>query len=134
MVECILKHSPHVLAVELNRGLHDTLADKGICERLYHRNFLDIQPHNRYNISHNIPAEIPMVDRVVMCPPKNSEAHIHHAQKFLQGGGRLAALVQEQNIDPDNWPTYRRTKTRFQMGGKELPCGIITLECPHDRI
>jgi len=124
MVKVIYEFTRRVISIELNADLHRELQAHD-CERTYRRNFLDIKPWKPDGAGRNVPAELPMFDAVIMCPPARSDDHIQHAQRFLRHGGTVVALVQEQNVDLSLWPSYERVEDKFEMGGQDLPCGII---------
>lgn len=132
MVEVIHEFTRHVIAIELNADLHQELQTHN-CERTYRRDFLNIKPHSLDRASRNIPAELPMFDAVIMCPPARSDAHIQHAQSFLRRGGKVVALVQEKNVDRSLWPSYTPVEERFQMGTEDIACGIIQVGSIYDR-
>jgi len=69
-----------------------------------------------------------LFDRVIMCPPKNSVAHIEHAIKFLKpGSGKLLALVQDQNItDIGNRPwTVAGVREQFEYNGEPIDVSYV---------
>lgn len=127
MVEVIQEFTTHITAIELNADLHRELQEKKIAEHTYRRDFLTVRAWNPHPAERNIPPELPLFDRIIMCPPKRSDEHIEHAGRFLRPGGKLMALVQEQNIDTRRWP-YNRTDLHFQLGDQLIPCGTILLE------
>ena len=113
MVKVIREFTDNVTAVELNEFQHSVIPQD---VESYRRDFLRLTP-----------GDLGWYDFVVMCPPKNSDEHIRHAAKFVAGGGKLIALVQEQNITLEDWPTYNRTAPLFHWDGVEIPCGFIEL-------
>lgn len=101
---------PQIVALELNKRFFEVL--RGKCEA-YRQDFFAVQPND---IGH--------FDRVIMCPPKNSDAHIEHAIQFLRPGGKLFALVQEKNVDISRW-NYVRLLQNFEFNGEPIICGEI---------
>ncbi len=117
MVAVIEKYSPHVTAVELSGDLYkDLSANAHLMTQCYRGDFLRMDPD-----------ELGKFDRIVMCPPKQSVAHIQHALKFLRSDGRLIALVQDKNMDDSPWDMIP-TPDQFEYDGKIIPCSFVLCE------
>lgn len=117
MVAVINEYSPHITAVELSGDLFtDLCRDAPILTQCYRGDFLRMDPD-----------ELGTFDRIIMCPPKDSVAHISHALKFLRPDGRLIALVQDKNMDDSPWNMIP-TPDQFEYDGEIIPCSFVLCE------
>ena len=96
MVKVIQEYTKHITAIELNPKHQRAL--QLLTQRTYKRDFLRLTPYSENVSARGIACRMGLFDRIIMCPPKNSVAHIAHAIQFLKPDGALLALVQDQNI------------------------------------
>lgn len=114
-----------VTAIELNpQHIH---ALQCLTAHVYKRDFLRLTPDSANVSARGIACRMGLFNKIVMCPPQNSDEHISHAEKFLAPGGTLIALVQEQNVDLSLYGFYTRLPEIFQYNDQQLHCGIIHL-------
>lgn len=97
------------------QALEMALADGNVRATVVRQDFLKITP-----------PEFPQYDRVVMNPPFEKQADIHHvlhAFKFLKDGGRLVAIMSASVMFRDNNLTTKFRQFVNQRGGviQELP-------------
>lgn len=111
VVSVIQKFTSNITAVELN-------------ENNYYKLTNTAGKHIRGNFLLQSPQELGLVSHVIMCPPKDSDAHISHALNFLKPDGLLYALVQNCNVfqyADRMWPTFER----YGLNDVNIPCSYI---------
>lgn len=128
MVKVIREYTQDIVAVELGPNQYNELALIPHLLR-YRRDFLRMSPDTGHNSPRGPVPALGLFDYVIMCPPKRSVEHISHALTFLKPGGKLAALVQDQNMEdaPDTWELLP-TEEKFVFADEEIPCSLLYLE------
>lgn len=128
MVNVIREYSDNVVAVELASNNYNELSKIPRLDR-YKRDFLRLTPDNATVSARGIAVRLGRFDRIIMCPPKDSVAHIEHAIQFLTYGGKIMALVQDQNISDIGdrpWTVVKPPKEfEFEYGGTPIPCSLV---------
>ena len=118
MVKVIEEFTKNIFAFELNAGSYSELyRNTKRTTNVFHADFLTVSPQ-----------DFGMFDHVLMCPPKDSLRHIQHAREFLMPGGKLMALIQDQNVEPFLSRTCKRFplhEEEFEFNGKLIPCSIL---------
>lgn len=113
-----------VTAIELGQSIRQL---QKLTPHAYKRNFLALKPDSDNISARGLPCRLGKFDKIVMCPPANSDSHIDHARKFLKPDGKLLALVLKPHI-VTYLPQFLEATERYQINGEDITAGYVYMD------